>query len=60
MLWLCWVISLSSLSAVRYAAHIRATVSFLTANGFILVVSWLWQNFIQAVLLRALMVGRNL
>ncbi|HTV11068.1 MAG TPA: hypothetical protein VME20_04330 [Acidimicrobiales bacterium] len=58
--WLFCVISLSSLTAVLYEAHIINTTSFLTANGFILVVSWLSQNFIQLVLLPALMVGQNL
>lgn len=58
--WLFCVISLSSLLAVMYAAHIIGTVGFLTANGFILMVSWMSQNFIQLVLLPALMVGQNL
>ncbi len=58
--WLFCVISLSSLLAVMYAAHIIGTVGFLTANGFILMVSWISQNFIQLVLLPALMVGQNL
>jgi len=58
--WLFCVISLSSLLAVLYAAHIIGTVGFLTAQGFILCVSWLSQNFIQLVLLPALMVGQNL
>jgi hypothetical protein len=58
--WLFCVISLSSVLAVLYAAHIIGTVGFLTANGFILCVSWISQNFIQLVLLPALMVGQNL
>lgn len=58
--WLFCVISLSSLLAVMYAAHIIGPVGFLTAGGFILMVSWLSQNFIQLVLLPALMVGQNL
>jgi len=58
--WLFCVISLSSLLAVLYAARIIGTVGFLTANGFILLVSWISQNFIQLVLLPALMVGQNL
>lgn len=58
--WLFCVISLSSLLAVLYAAHIIGTVGFLTASGFILCVSWVSQNFIQLVLLPALMVGQNL
>jgi hypothetical protein len=58
--WLFCVISLSSLLAVMHAAHIIGTVGFLTADGFILVVSWISQNFIQLVLLPALMVGQNL
>jgi hypothetical protein len=58
--WLFCVISLSSLLAVLYAAHVIGTVGFLTANGFILCVSWISQNFIQLVLLPALMVGQNL
>lgn len=58
--WLFCVISLSSLLAVMYAAHIIGPVGFLTAGGFILMVSWVSQNFIQLVLLPALMVGQNL
>jgi hypothetical protein len=58
--WLFCVISLSSLLAVLFAAHIIGAVGFLTANGFILCVSWVSQNFIQLVLLPALMVGQNL
>jgi hypothetical protein len=58
--WIFLVISLSSLLAVLYAAHIIGTVGFLTGNGFILCVSWISQNFLQLVLLPALMVGQNL
>ena len=58
--WLFCVISLSSVLAVLYAAHIIGKVGFLTATGFILCVSWISQNFIQLVLLPALMVGQNL
>lgn len=58
--WLFCVISFSSVLAVMYAAHIIGPVGFLTANGFILVVAWTSQNFIQLVLLPALMVGQNL
>jgi hypothetical protein len=58
--WLFCVISFSSILAVLYAAKVIGTVGFLTANGFILVVSWVSQNFIQLVLLPALMVGQNL
>lgn len=58
--WLFCVISLSSLLAVLYAAHIIGSVGLLTAGGFILCVSWVSQNFIQLVLLPALMVGQNL
>jgi hypothetical protein len=58
--WIFCVISFSSLLAVMYAAHIIGPVGFLTAQGFILMVSWISQNFIQLVLLPALMVGQNL
>ena len=58
--WIFCLISLSSLLAVLYAAHLIGTVGFLTAVGFILIVSWLSQNLIQLVLLPALMVGQNL
>jgi hypothetical protein len=58
--WLFCVISLSSLLAVLYASHLIGTVGFLTGGGFILCVSWISQNFIQLVLLPALMVGQNL
>jgi hypothetical protein len=58
--WLFCVISLSSLLAVLHAAGLIGTVGFLTAAGFIVVVSWISQSFIQLVLLPALMVGQNL
>jgi hypothetical protein len=58
--WIFLLISLSSLLAVLYAAHIIGTVGFLTGNGFILCVTWISQNFLQLVLLPALMVGQNL
>lgn len=58
--WLFCVISLSSLLAVLHAAGVIGQVGFLTAVGFIVAVSWISQNFIQLVLLPALMVGQNL
>ncbi len=58
--WLFCMISLSSLLAVLHAANVIGTVGFLTAAGFIVMVSWISQNFIQLVLLPALMVGQNL
>ncbi|MFI5064584.1 MAG: hypothetical protein ACHP9Z_11485 [Streptosporangiales bacterium] len=58
--WIFCVISLSSLLAVLYAANLIGKVGLLTAAGFILIVSWISQNFIQLVLLPALMVGQNL
>ena len=58
--WIFAVISLSSLCATLYAARIIGTVGFLTAQGFILLVSWVAQTFLQLVLLPALMVGQNL
>jgi len=58
--WLFCVISLSSLPAVLLEAKIINGAGFLGAEGFIICVSWLSQNFIQLVLLPALMVGQNL
>ncbi len=58
--WLFCVISLSSLPAVLLSAKIISGAGFLGAEGFIICVSWLSQNFIQLVLLPALMVGQNL
>ncbi len=58
--WIFCVISFSSLPAVLFAAKIIGPLGFLAANGFIIVVSWISQNFIQLVLLPALMVGQNL
>ncbi len=58
--WLFCVISLSSLPAVLLSAHVITAAGFLGAEGFIICVSWLSQNFIQLVLLPALMVGQNL
>lgn len=58
--WIFCVIGLSSLTASLYAAGVVHTRFFLTANGFIILVSWLSQSFIQLVLLPALMVGQNL
>lgn len=58
--WIFCVVSLSSLYSVLYAAKITSFDFWLAANGFTLCVAWLSQNFIQLVLLPALMVGQNL
>jgi len=58
--WLFCLISLSSLYSVLFAAGVVHLKFWLAANGFTLIVAWLSQNFIQLVLLPALMVGQNL
>jgi len=58
--WIFCLISLSSLYSVLFAAGIVHFKFWLAANGFTLCVAWLSQNFIQLVLLPALMVGQNL
>jgi hypothetical protein len=58
--WLFCLIALASLPATLYAANVISLKTTLTSAGFILVVSWLAQSFIQLVLLPAIMVGQNL
>lgn len=58
--WIFAVIALCSLPATLFAANVISLKSTLTSAGFILVVSWLAQSFIQLVLLPAIMVGQNL
>lgn len=59
--WLFCIIALASLPAVLVQAHvISPTIGLIGEAGFVIVVSWLAQSFIQLVLLPALMVGQNL
>jgi len=59
--WMFCVLSLCALPATLVAAHvIPASIGFIAATGFILTITWISQNFIQLVLLPALMVGQNL
>jgi hypothetical protein len=59
--WVFCVISLSALPATLVAAKVLpASIGFIAAAGFILCITWISQNFIQLVLLPALMVGQNL
>jgi uncharacterized membrane protein len=58
--WAFAVVALCSLPATLFAANVINLKMTLTSAGFILVVSWLAQSFIQLVLLPAIMVGQNL
>lgn len=59
--WVFCLLSLCALPATLVAAHIiPPTIGFIAALGFITVISWLSQSFIQLVLLPALMVGQTL
>lgn len=59
--WIFCLLSFCALPATLVAAKvIPPSIGFLAAGGFILVITWVSQNFIQLVLLPALMVGQNL
>jgi hypothetical protein len=57
--WLFSFLSLSSLPATLYAAHIIPALGLITATGFILCIAWISQNFIQLVALSVLQVSNN-
>ncbi len=59
--WLFCVIALLALPAALVEAHvISPTIGLIGEAGFVIVVEWMAQSFIQLVLLPALMVGQNL
>ena len=59
--WLFCVIALLGLPAALVEAHvISPTIGLIGEAGFVIMVQWLAQSFIQLVLLPALMVGQNL
>jgi hypothetical protein len=59
--WLFCVIALLALPAALVEAHvISPTIGIIGEAGFVIVVEWMAQSFIQLVLLPALMVGQNL
>ncbi|HUC14098.1 MAG TPA: hypothetical protein VMS00_06570 [Acidimicrobiales bacterium] len=59
--WLFCVVALLALPAALVEAHvITPTIGLIGEAGFVIVVQWLAQSFIQLVLLPALMVGQNL
>jgi hypothetical protein len=59
--WLFCVVALLALPAALVEAHIvTPTIGIIGEAGFVIVVEWLAQSFIQLVLLPALMVGQNL
>jgi len=59
--WLFCVVALLALPAALVEAHvISPTIGLIGEAGFVIVVEWLAQSFIQLVLLPALMVGQNL
>ena len=59
--WLFCVIALLALPAALVEAHVVSpTIGLIGEAGFVIVVEWLAQSFIQLVLLPALMVGQNL
>ena len=59
--WLFCVVALLALPAALVEAHvISPTIGVIGEAGFVIVVEWMAQSFIQLVLLPALMVGQNL
>lgn len=59
--WLFCVLALLALPAALVEAHIVSpTIGIIGEAGFVIVVEWMAQSFIQLVLLPALMVGQNL
>lgn len=59
--WLFCVLALAALPAALVEAHvISPTIGLIGEAGFVIMVEWAAQSFIQLVLLPALMVGQNL
>jgi hypothetical protein len=59
--WMFCVIALLGLPAALVEAHVIApTIGLIGAAGFVIVVQWVAQSFLQLVLLPSLMVGQNL
>ena len=59
--WLFCVVALLGLPAALVEAHvITPTIGLIGEAGFVIMVQWVAQSFIQLVLLPALMVGQNL
>jgi hypothetical protein len=59
--WLFCVVAVLALPAALVEAHIVSpTIGIIGEAGFVIVVQWMAQSFIQLVLLPALMVGQNL
>ncbi len=58
--WLFCVIALLGLPAALVSANVIGPLGLISAAGFLILVQWVAQSFIQLVLLPALMVGQNL
>jgi hypothetical protein len=59
--WLFCILALLALPAALVEAHVVSpTIGLIGEAGFVIVVEWAAQSFIQLVLLPALMVGQNL
>jgi hypothetical protein len=59
--WLFCVVALLALPEALVEAHVVSpTIGIIGEAGFVIVVEWMAQSFIQLVLLPALMVGQNL
>lgn len=59
--WLFCILALLALPAALVEAHvISPTIGLIGEAGFVVMVEWAAQSFIQLVLLPALMVGQNL
>ena len=58
--WLFCVLALLGLPAALFEAHIIGTLGFITAAGFLIMVQFWAQSFIQLVLLPSIMVGQSL
>ncbi|MDH6116922.1 hypothetical protein ABH930_000341 [Kitasatospora sp. GAS204A] len=60
--WLFTVLALLSLPATLHlmGIHVPLVPAYMLTLGFIYLITWICQNYIQLVLLPALMVGQNL
>jgi hypothetical protein len=60
--WIFTVLSLLSLPATLHqmGIHVPIVPAYFLTFGFVLLITWVCQNYVQLVLLPALMVGQNL
>jgi hypothetical protein len=59
--WIFCIIALMALPAAMVEAHIVSpTIGLIGEAGFVIIVEWVAQSFLQLILLPSLMVGQNL